>query len=79
MIKTARNAATLAIRQDSWPVIPDRLQDLGIPRSMVTDLILRHLWLHGAGTLATLNTALKLSFPVLELCSTSSGNSNCWK
>jgi hypothetical protein len=66
MIKTARNAATLATRQDSWPVIPDRLQDLGIPRSMVTDLILRHLWLHGAGTLATLNTALKLSFPVLE-------------
>jgi len=51
---------------DSWPVIPDRLQDLGIPRSMVTDLILRYLWLHGAGTLATLNTALKLSFPVLE-------------
>jgi len=47
-------------------VIPDRLQDLGIPRSMVTDLILRHLWLHGAGTLASLNTALKLSFPVLE-------------
>ena len=66
MIKTARNAATPAIRRDSWPVIPDRLQDLGIPRSMVTDLILRHLWLHGAGTLATLNTALKLSFPVLE-------------
>jgi hypothetical protein len=66
MIMTARNAATPAARQDSWPVIPDRLQDLGIPRSMVTDLILRYLWLHGAGTLATLNTALKLSFPVLE-------------
>ena len=33
---------------------------------MVTDLILRHLWLHGAGTLESLNTALKLSFPVLE-------------
>jgi hypothetical protein len=66
MIKTARNAPTPATRQDSWPVIPDRLQDLGIPRSMVTDLILRHLWLHGAGTLASLNTALKLSFPVLE-------------
>jgi hypothetical protein len=66
MIKTARNAATPATRPDFWPVIPDRLQDLGIPRSMVTDLILRHLWLHGAGTLATLNTTLKLSFPVLE-------------
>src|ERR1019366_3206401 len=31
-----------------------------------TDLILRYLWLHGSGTLAMLNTVLKLSFPVLE-------------
>ena len=66
MIKTARTVATPITRQDSWPVIPDRVEDLGIPRSLVTDLILRYLWLHGAGTLATLNTALKLSFPVLE-------------
>jgi hypothetical protein len=51
---------------DSWPLIPDRVDDLGIPRSLVTDLILRYLWLHGSGTLATLNTVLKLSFPVLE-------------
>jgi hypothetical protein len=66
MTKTARNLVTPITRQDSWPVIPDRVDDLGIPRSLVTDLILRYLWLHGAGTLAALNTALKLSFPVLE-------------
>jgi hypothetical protein len=54
-------------RQDSLPLIPDRVEDLGIPRSLVNDLILRHLWLHGSGTLTTLNTALKLSFPVLEV------------
>jgi hypothetical protein len=64
---TARNVATPLARPDSWPVIPDRLDDLGIPRSLVNDLILRYLWLHGSGTLATLNTALKLSFPVLEV------------
>jgi predicted ATPase with chaperone activity len=63
---TAGNAAKPVAEQDAWPVIPDRVDDLGIPRSLVTDLILRYLWLHGSGTLATLNTALKLSFPVLE-------------
>ena len=66
MIKTARDLATPITLPDSWPVIPDRVEDLDIPRSLVTDLILRYLWLHGAGTLATLNAALKLSFPVLE-------------
>jgi predicted ATPase with chaperone activity len=33
---------------------------------LVSDLILRFLWLHGAGTLGALNEKLKLSFPVLE-------------
>jgi len=47
-------------------VIPDRVEDLGIPRSVVADLILRYLWLHGSGTLAALHETLKLSFPVLE-------------
>ncbi len=49
-----------------WPSIPDRIEDLGIPRATVTDLVLRFLWLHGSGTLATLNQTLKLSFPVVE-------------
>ena len=66
MIKTARDLATPLTFQDSWPVIPDRIEDLGIPRSLVNDLILRYLWMHGTGTLASLNAALKLSFPVLE-------------
>jgi hypothetical protein len=63
-------AATTAIpqiaRQECWPIIPDRLEDLGIPRSVVADLVLRYLWLHGTGTLAALHETLKLSFPVLE-------------
>ena len=48
------------------PTIPDRLGELGIPRAMVSDLVLRYLWLHGTGTLALLHETLKLSFPVLE-------------
>src|SRR5437762_4791303 len=54
------------VRQETWPVIPDRVEDLGIPRALVADLILRYLWLHGAGSLASLHDTLKLSFPLLE-------------
>jgi predicted ATPase with chaperone activity len=46
--------------------MPDRLEGLGIPRSLVSDLILRYLWLHGSATLSSLHQTLKLSFPVLE-------------
>jgi hypothetical protein len=60
------NAIPQIARQECWPIIPDRLEDLGIPRSVVADLILRYLWLHGSGTLAALHETLKLSFPVLE-------------
>jgi hypothetical protein len=49
------------------PTIPDRFEDLDIPRSLVGDLILRYLWLHGSGTLTALNETLKLSFPVLSM------------
>jgi hypothetical protein len=63
---TAAQEAPPALRQDCWPIVPDRIEDLGIPRSVVADLVLRYLWLHGSGTLARLNETLKLSFPVLE-------------
>ena len=46
--------------------MPDRLEDLGVPRSVVADLVLRYLWLHGTGTLHLLHQTLKLSFPLLE-------------
>ena len=52
--------------ESTRPQIPDKLDDLGIPRSIVADLVLRYLWLHGTGTLATLHSSLKLSFPILE-------------
>ena len=55
-----------APRHDARPVIPDRIEDLGIPRSLVADLVLRYLWLHGTASLARLHDTLKLSFPILE-------------
>jgi len=60
------NKPTPAPRPDVRPQIPDRLEDLGIPRALVSDLMLRYLWLHGTASLAALNRTLKLSFPVLE-------------
>lgn len=54
------------LQETRRPQTPDRLEDLGIRRALVSDLILRYLWLHGSATLAVLNDTLKLSFPVLE-------------
>jgi hypothetical protein len=63
---TAAQSLPQIVRQDCWPIIPDRIEDLGIPRAVVNDLVLRYLWLHGSGTLGSLHETLKLSFPVLE-------------
>ncbi|HXA52293.1 MAG TPA: hypothetical protein VNV86_18375 [Candidatus Acidoferrum sp.] len=63
---TAPTPSPQLAHQECWPTIPDRLEDLGVPRAIVADLILRYLWLHGSGTLIALNDCLKLSFPLLE-------------
>jgi hypothetical protein len=65
-MSTAAVTPPQIVRQEAWPAIPDRVEDLGIPRALVADLILRYLWLHGNGTLGSLHDSLKLSFPVLE-------------
>ena len=62
----AAQTAAAAGKPGTRPIIPDRVEDLGISRAVVTDLVLRYLWLHGSGTLASLHQTLKLSFPVLE-------------
>src|ERR1043166_5506477 len=48
------------------PTLPDTIEDLGIPKGLVSDLVLRYLWLHGSATLSALNESLRLSFPILE-------------
>src|SRR5215471_11574150 len=63
---TAAQPTPKIVRQDCWPTLPDRVEDLGIPRAVVNDLVLRYLWLHGSGTLGALNETLKLSYPLLE-------------
>ncbi len=67
MFTAANGTDTAAAAQPARPIIPDRVDDLGIPRSIVSDLILRYLWLHGSANLAALHDTLKLSFPLLEM------------
>jgi len=63
---TAESAAPQIVRQECWPLIPDRTEDLGISPSLVKDLFLRYLWLHGGGSLTALSETLKLSYPLVE-------------
>src|SRR5271165_3760746 len=65
-MKTSQATLEQTELQDARPILPDRIEDLGIPRAMVADLFLRYLWLHGTGTLAALHDKLRLSFPILE-------------
>ena len=66
MLTAGNGIDTQAAEPPPRPIIPDRVEDLGISRSLVSDLILRYLWLHGSATLTALHDSLKLSFPLLE-------------
>jgi hypothetical protein len=48
------------------PEVPDNLQDLDLPLTMVEDLIVRHLYAKGASSISKLSDELKLSFPVID-------------
>ncbi|HEY7616155.1 MAG TPA: hypothetical protein VH744_05075, partial [Terriglobales bacterium] len=60
--------ATLAgIRPGFCPAVPETLEDLGIPQSLVLDLVLRRLLLEGFSTIAGLSRSLKLSPAIVEV------------
>ncbi len=48
------------------PKIPQTVEELGIPQSLVLDLILRRTTLEGFSTLNSLSTALRMSVPIIE-------------
>ena len=48
------------------PRIPQTVEELGIPQSLVLDLILRRTTLEGFSTLNSLSTALRMSVPIIE-------------
>jgi hypothetical protein len=48
------------------PQVPEKLQDLDIPRSVVEDLMLRYLYTKGTSSIRDLSRSLKLSFSLLH-------------
>jgi hypothetical protein len=55
-----------AARPGFLPRPPQTIETLGVPHSMVIDLVLRRLLLEGFSTLASLGSALRLSFPIVD-------------
>jgi len=58
--------ATPARRTAFWPALPMRLADLRIPKSVVMDLILRHLHMDGISSLEVTSRTLKIAIPILD-------------
>lgn len=56
----------MEVRPSFFPTIPTRMEELRIPSSLVTDLVVRRLSMEGTSTLASLSRSLKLSPVVTE-------------
>lgn len=55
-----------ARRAAFWPAVPMRLADLRIPKSVIFDLILRHLHLDGMTSLEITSRTIKVAIPILD-------------
>lgn len=49
-----------------WPAVPMRIADLRIPKSVIVDLILRHLHLDGMTSLEITSRTIKVAVPILD-------------
>jgi hypothetical protein len=59
--------ATFApVRSTFSPALPQNFQDLGVPESLVLDLVIRRLLIEGYSTLGSLSRALRLAVPVVD-------------
>jgi hypothetical protein len=59
-------SALAGVRPAFAPAVPQNLEDLGIPPSLVLDLVLRRLLIEGYSTLQSLSNSLKLSLPIVD-------------
>lgn len=58
--------STSTVRSAFAPPAPQTIEELGIPLSLVTDLVLRRLLLEGFSNLTTLSSKLRVSIPIVE-------------
>ena len=54
------------VRSSFHPSIPQNTKDLGIPESLVLDLVLRRMLIEGYSNLAGLSRSLRISVPVID-------------
>ncbi len=59
-------ATFAAVRSAFSPPVPQSLKDLGVPETLVLDLVLRRLLIEGYSSLASLSRSLRLSVPVVD-------------
>ncbi len=59
--------ATLAPARSAFsPTVPQNFKDLGVPESLVMDLVLRRLLIEGYSSLASLSRSLRLAVPIVD-------------
>src|SRR5580704_11226881 len=59
--------ATLAPARSAFsPPVPQSFKDLGVPETLVLDLVLRRLLIEGYSSLASLSRSLRLAIPVVD-------------
>jgi hypothetical protein len=58
---------TTGLRSGFAPAVPQTFEQLGIPQSLVLDLMLRRLVLEGYSSLQSLSKTLRLSVPVIDV------------
>ncbi len=60
--------ATFApVRTAFSPVLPTNFQELGVPESLVMDLVVRRMLIEGHSSLGSLSRALRLPIPVVDI------------
>lgn len=60
--------ATFApVRSAFHPTIPQNMKDLGVPESLVLDLVLRRMLIEGYSNLGGLSRSLRISVPVIDM------------
>jgi hypothetical protein len=59
--------ATVGPQASFRPAVPQTYEQLGIPESLVLDLVLRRLLIEGFSSLQSLSKSLRLSLPIVDL------------
>ncbi|HUQ94960.1 MAG TPA: hypothetical protein VM120_24995 [Bryobacteraceae bacterium] len=60
-------STTTAVHSAFAPSVPQTQEELGVPLTLITDLVLRRLLLEGFSNLQTLSQKLRLSIPMVDL------------